>query len=141
DGRNAGAGDQTGPANIVANNIDLDANGGGNIGSVPGSTDAVGNDLKIDSSNLVTGRVGAEADGSIYLTETVLSMNVLLAQALNGNVRLTVRDSGVQGEDLNLIHPSNSVFADQNESAILIVENAPRTITVANPNVDPPSIN
>ena len=38
-------------------------------------------------------------------------------------MRLTVRGSAT-GEDLNLIHPSDSVRAAQNEGGILVVENA-----------------
>ncbi|MFN2609691.1 MAG: hypothetical protein ABR507_02275, partial [Actinomycetota bacterium] len=152
DARSGGAGDNTplGVANVVANNIDLDANGG-SIGAAQTNPDALGNDLKVDSSNLVTGRLGAEADQSIFLTETVGALNVLLAQALGtgnnapcpcGNgVRLTVRESAIQGEDLNLIHPSDTINADQNEAAILVVENTKRDIVVTNPSTNSPSIN
>ena len=71
DARNAGAGDNTalGLANVVANNIDLAANGGSIGASV--TPDATGDDLKIDSSNLVTGRLAAQADIGVFLTETV----------------------------------------------------------------------
>ena len=130
DARLGGTGDNTalGVANVVANNIDLDANGG-SIGAAV-TPDAVGNDLKIDSSHLVTGRLGAEADIGVFLTETVGALNVLLAQALTGNVRLTVRDTNALDENLNLIHPSDSVHAAQNDGQILVVENAPQTVPV-----------
>ena len=146
DARNSGAGDQTFFApNLVANNVDLDANGG-SIGAAQTSPDAVGNDFKIDSSNLVVGRVAAEADNSVFLTESVQTnpssptraLNLLLAQAFGagnngpcpcGNgVRITVLDSSAQGEDLNLIWPSDSVTPAQNNGKILVVENVPRTI-------------
>ena len=59
-------------------------------------------------------------------------LNVLIAQSLNGNVRLTVREHSGQGDDLNLIHPSDSVHADQNENAILIAQSAKlKELTVA----------
>jgi len=121
DGRSAGAGDNTSlsPANVVANNVWLDANGG-SIGS--GSTltpDATGNDLKIDSGNLTPSVVGVEADQSIYLTEILGALNLRLGQALVGDIRLTVREAAGQGEDLNLLQPTGP---------ILVVENATRTI-------------
>ncbi|HEV8460189.1 MAG TPA: Calx-beta domain-containing protein [Gaiellaceae bacterium] len=146
DARNNGSGDNTTfVPNVRANNIDLDANGG-SVGDAQTNPDAVGNDLKIDSSNLVVGRVGAEADQSIFLTETVATnvatptraLNLLLAQALGtgssapcpcgSGVRITVLDSAFQGEDLNLIWPSDAVTPAQNNGKILVVENAPRTI-------------
>ena len=59
DARNDGA------ANVIATNIDLDANGSGSsIGDPAGS-----NDLKIESSHSASGDVGMEADQSIYVTE------------------------------------------------------------------------
>ena len=66
-------------------NVNLDANGGG-IG-------ASGNDVEIDSSVPTSGRLAAEADGDIYLTEIDSTLNVVLAQSLGGSVRLTVRES------------------------------------------------
>ena len=121
DGRAAGAGDNTAlaPANVVANNVWLDANGGG-IGS--GSTltpDATGNDLKIDSGNLVASQVAAEATSSVYLTEITGALNLVLARAETADIRLTVRESAAQGEDLNLLYPS---------TMILVVQNAPRVV-------------
>src|SRR5262249_33976015 len=61
DARFNGAGDNsvTSPFNVQANNVDLKATGG-SIGDKPSPPDATGNDLKIDSSNLVVGRVGLE---------------------------------------------------------------------------------
>ena len=144
DARNNGAGLNTvnGLANVEANNVDLDANGG-SIGTPQaiGSEDVFGNDFKIDSSFAVTGRLGAEATQDIYVTETNGALNVLLAQALTGNVRLTVREHSGQGDDLNLIHPSDTVHADQNENAILVVENLKRDILVTNMTTNSPSIN
>ena len=166
DGRNGGTGVNlpAGLANIEANNVDLAAycsasSPSAQCGSIgarapPGSEDQVGNDLKIDSghgdtqhpSTVIVGRVAVEAV-DIYLTETDGALNVLLAQALSGNVRLTVREHAGQGDDLNLIHPSDSVFATQNEHAMLIdysgVANVKRDVTVANAAsvLNSPSIN
>ena len=64
----------------------------------------------------------AEADQSIYLTETLGPLNLRIVQALAGDIRLTVREgAGATStiEDLNLLQPTGT---------ILVVENAPRTI-------------
>src|SRR5688500_14300830 len=63
-----------------------------------------------------------EADGSIYVTETdgtPHGLRLVLAEALGGDVRITVRESTPDvDEDLNLLV----------SGAVLFVENAPRTI-------------
>jgi hypothetical protein len=122
DGRNSGAGDNTstGAANVIANNVSLDANGG-SVGMAPTTgPDATGNDLKIDSGHLVDPSVvGAEADSSIYLTETEGALNLRLARAIGGDIRLTVREHAGTGDDLNLLQPIGT---------ILVVENMPRPI-------------
>ncbi|MBD2412394.1 hypothetical protein FACHB389_10860 [Nostoc calcicola FACHB-389] len=82
-------------SNIDATNIDLQAIGGG-IGTS-------GNDLEINSSTSATGRLVAEADGDIYLTETSGALNVLLTESADGEVQLTVNETSAQGEDLNLL--------------------------------------
>jgi hypothetical protein len=137
DARMGGAGlDSPG---VIGNTIDLYAKGG-NIGTVPtsqmyvgGTNQGVNNDLKIESQAYVAGTIGARADNSIYLTEVAGSVapkvsnaynaRVVLMQAVNGNVRFTVRDSSQNSagisSDLNLL-PSGSV---------LFLENAPETIT------------
>ncbi|MGH3369916.1 MAG: hypothetical protein ACRDPR_07925, partial [Nocardioidaceae bacterium] len=128
DARAEGAGVNTplSTANVVANNVWIDANGGSigtaptGVATLPGGPDGLGNDLKIDSSNLVDGKVALEASNSIYVTEIDEELNLLLARALGGNVRLTVRDSAAQGEDLLLVQPT---------SKYLVVENAPTTVT------------
>ena len=40
---------------------------------------------------------------------------------------MTVREHSGQGDDLFLIHPSDTVSASQNENAILVTENLQRT--------------
>ncbi|WP_392533892.1 DUF4347 domain-containing protein [Nostoc sp. C117] len=88
-------------SNIDATNIDLKAIGGG-IGTS-------NNDLEINSSTPTTGRLVAEADGgtttdgNIYLTETNGTLNVLLTESVDGDVRLTVNETSAQGEDLKLL--------------------------------------
>ena len=104
-----------------------------------------GNDFKIDSSNLVVGRVGAKAAHSIFLMETVATsatpasraLNLLYAQAFGAGttgpcpcgdgIRITVRDSAVLGEDLDLIWPS-AITPFQNNGQILVVENTPQVV-------------
>ncbi|HEY3484752.1 MAG TPA: hypothetical protein VGK49_05170, partial [Ilumatobacteraceae bacterium] len=145
--------------NIEANNVELAAYCAignpatlcGDIGAraPPGQEDSIRNDVKIDSGHgdtqnpgdVIVGRVGLEAAGSIHVTETSGALNVLIAQALNGDVRLSVREHAGQGDDLNLIHPHDTVSATQNEHAILLVENAKRDIVVSNPTLNSPSIN
>src|SRR6185503_15631710 len=127
DARGGAGGENTAPLtfNVRANNIWLDANGG-SVGTPAGTPDATGNDLKIDSGHLVSSIVGIEADASIYLTEVIGALDLRLAQALAGGIRLTVQeDTGAGGlgnpgvENLNLLQPTGT---------ILVVENAPRTI-------------
>ncbi len=127
DGRSGGSGDNSAlaPANVVANRIWLDANGG-SIGTAPSSPDATGNDLKIDSATAVAGSlVGLEATDGIYLTEITNALDLLLAQALGttplveGNLRITVRESSAQGENLVLHQPTDK---------ILVVQNTPRLV-------------
>ena len=118
DARNGGAGDDA--ADVIANTVDLKAVGG-NIGALGG-----GNDLEIDSSHggactLVapfTCTIAAEATGSIFLTETFGAANVVLmaaygtGQTPRGDVRLTVRESALSGENLNLL-ASGSTLVDE----------------------------
>ena len=91
--------------------------------------DAVGNDLKIDSSNLVVGRVAARGrqqhlPDRVAADEPVVTDPRAQPAARPGlrrreqrpvpvrqRVRITVLDSAAQGEDLNLIWPSDSVDA------------------------------
>ncbi len=176
DGRNSGDGlnSSTDLPNVEANNIDLGAYCDpttpnaecGNVGdrAPPSNPDALTNDLKIDSghgdtqhpSTLVVdangltsiiGRVGIETQNDIYLTETSGALNVLVAQSLQGNVRLSVREHAGQGDDLNLLLPygspsgpaylSDTIKPAQNDWAILIdylgVANVKRDIIVVEP--------
>src|SRR5262249_36094032 len=170
--------------NVEANNIDLaaycsggnDATKCGNIGArappLP-TPDDLGNDLKIDSAHgdtqhpltMIIARVGIETANDIFLTETSGALNVLIAQSLNGNVRLSVREHSTQGDDLNLLLPyrngnsiSDTIKPTQNDWAILIDYTGPagpnaltvptnkkRDIVVSNPATDgtinSPSIN
>jgi len=76
--------------NVMAVNIDLDANGGGSIG-------VDDDDLDIDSGvwggESVDGRLYAEADADVFVTETNGALRVLAARALGGSLRLTVPDT------------------------------------------------
>jgi len=51
------------------------------------------NDLELESSHNATGDVGLEAADSIYLTETRGTLRLALAEALAGDIRITVRET------------------------------------------------
>ena len=159
DARFNGLGDnnQFSLANVEANNIDLAAYCSvssptldcGDVGARGPPIDGPGNDFKIDSGHgdtqnptaVIVGRVGVEAQWNISLTETIGALNVLVAQALNSNLRLTVREHSGQGDDLNLILPyaSDTVAPTQNRNAILIdysgVANVKREISASSATV------
>ena len=112
-------GDADVAADVVANRIDLKAAGGG-IGRFA-------NDLDINSSvgGLRSGRLYAEATGSIQVTETDYELVVLAAKSTNGLVRLTVPDmngarappsaspaEAAQPEDLILVASGRSIVAE-----------------------------
>ena len=85
DARNGGAGDAE--ANIFATSVDLDANGAG------ASIGEAANDLEIESSHAAPGDVGLQAAANIYLTETRGTLRLVLAEALGGDIRITVRET------------------------------------------------
>ena len=143
DARSGGTGDNTpgDPANIIANNIDLQSVGG-SIGDTPSTPDAQGNDVKINSGIAVTSRVGLQSDHGIYVTETSGALNVLFANATGtgqdaltrtgsgsgDGIRLTTTDTAAQGEDINLISPSNVSSPAQHGNVALFVQNSPQTV-------------
>ena len=108
DARNAGAGDDL--ANILANTVDLKAVGG-SIGDTSGN-----NDLEMNSGWQHTSTIAAEATDSIYLTETAQAANVVLLEAYGGDIRFTVRESALTGEDLNLLL-NGSTLVDETTGA------------------------
>ena len=121
DARNNGTGDDL--ANVFANTVNLFAVGGSvgdpAAGAEYGQAQLNGNnDLEVDSQYYAPGTIAARATNHIYLTEVDKAARVVLLQALTGDVRFTVRESDVQGEDLNLL-PSG---------AALFIENAPETV-------------
>ena len=114
-------GKDDGTANVLGQSIDLDANGG-SIGSS-------GNDLEIDSArgsnapctstsfaecadaslaatdpglSALNDDVALEATESIYLTEVDAHLRLVFAHAVNGDIRITVRESSQHDEDLYL---------------------------------------
>ena len=103
DARNGGVG-MDAPANVIGNTIDLYALGG-NIGDPSG-----GNDLKINSHNGAPGTIGAEATDNVDLTQVTGNAQVALIEALTGNIRFTVRQNGVAGEDLVLLNSGSVLF-------------------------------
>ncbi|MEO6651293.1 MAG: hypothetical protein ABIP17_01380, partial [Ilumatobacteraceae bacterium] len=92
--------------NVSANSIDLDANGG-SIGDPNGT-----NDLEIDSARQAYGDVGMEADDSIFVTEVDGTLHLVLAEALGGSVRITVRESADLDEHLDLLHDGSVRFVE-----------------------------
>ena len=116
-------------ADVIANSIDLDANGG----SVGRPLD----DLEIDSSSQTTGDVGIEAGtrgaggavsiaGGIYVTEVDGTLQLALAEAIGGDIRITVRErdpdatpsAATLDEDLDL----------RSSGAVRFVENVLRNV-------------
>src|SRR6185369_7559623 len=85
-----------------------------------GSIGASGNDVEIDSQYRAAGDVGLEATNNIFLTETDSTLKLLLAEALNGSVRLTVRETTPDAapsattldEDLDLIASGSVRFVE-----------------------------
>ena len=108
DARNGGAGDDA--ADILANTVDLKAVGG-SIGDKSG-----GNDLEMNSGWQHTSTIAGEATDSIFLTETAEAANVVLLEAYGGDIRFTVRESALPGEDLNLLL-NGSTLVDETTGA------------------------
>ncbi len=117
-------------ADVIGQSIDIDANGvGASIGDPNG-----GNDLDIDSSCTVfacgTGDVSLEATDHIYVTETDGTLRLVLAHAIGGDIRLTVRESAPDtDEDLHLLASGSARFA---ESEARSAGDAPRNVTSGN---------
>ena len=51
-----------------------------------------------------------EADSGIFVTETDAALNLVLAHANGGNIRLTVRESTDLDEHLNLLQSGSVLF-------------------------------
>ena len=110
---------------ILANSIDLQANGG-SIGQTGGN----GGDIEIDSSRQATRRRRAGSEHDIWLTEVAGTLRLVQARTPiapattgGGNIRLTVRESPLADsldEDLHLL--------DDAGMSVLFVENAPRAV-------------
>ncbi len=97
-------------ADVYGDSIDLDANGG--------SIGIAGDDLEIDSQYTGTGDVGLEASTSIWLTEVDGTLRLVLAEALGGDVTITVRESADLDEDLDLLHDGKVWFTENAERTI-----------------------
>lgn len=118
DGNAAGDVAGVGPANVTATHVDLDANGGG-----IGTTD---NDLDVNTgvangAHTPAGRLYAEADQSIDLTETAGELNVLAVRSFGGDVRLTVPDTAQAGDDFNLLANDGGAGAQMAQGSALTV--------------------
>jgi hypothetical protein len=101
-------------ANVLGRTIALDANGtGASIGS---ST----NDLDIDSrrgSGFDADIVALEAQADIYVTETDEDLRLLLAHAVTGAIRLTVRETDELDEHFRLIHSGHGAVRGKQHPA------------------------
>ena len=74
--------------------------------------------------------VALEATDSIYLTETDSYLRLLLAHAVNGNIRLTVNETSDLDEDLYLIKSGTARFAESDFRLPSSDPDAPRDIPV-----------
>jgi hypothetical protein len=81
--------------------------------------------------------LAAQADNSVFITETpgalavAAPMDLLLALARNGNVRLTTTETGVDGNGVAGSNASASAGNDillLNSGSTLVVENSPQTV-------------
>ena len=133
-------GTETDDAEVLGQTIDIDANGGsigtfGNdleidstrdsnppcsnlmyLGTAPGCADTtlLDSDAGLAAAN---DDVGLEATASIYLTEVASYLRLVLAHAVTGDIRITVRDSVALDEDLFLIKNGSAQFAESNSRA------------------------
>ena len=94
-----------GNADVIANTINLRALGG-TIGTS-------GDDLEIDSQKYVTGGTfGAQGQNGVYVTETTGNLRVVETRSSAGDIRLTVRETSVQGENLDLLPSGGVLYAE-----------------------------
>ena len=132
DGGANGAGDAA--ADVLGQTIDIDAHGGSigtaakdlDIDSLRGSPLACTNVNCANNTGLLNNGtsdaglaataddVALEAGTGIYLTETDAYLRLLLAHAVTGNIRITVRESAELDEDLFLIRNGTANFAEDN---------------------------
>ncbi|WP_206521912.1 hypothetical protein [Mesorhizobium sp. M7A.F.Ca.CA.004.04.1.1] len=127
DSRNNGLGDDL--ADVMGQTIDLDANGNGSIG-------AFTNDLEIDSSRGSSDDdVALEAGNNIYLAEapevpggTAGNLRLVLAHTYDGDIRITVRETSVQGENLDLLHSGSARFGEDGTTFPTFQPDASRAI-------------
>ncbi|MGH9204430.1 MAG: hypothetical protein ACRD2A_24645, partial [Vicinamibacterales bacterium] len=105
--KNGAGGDVDLAADVVANSIDIDANGASSdIGEFT-------KDLDIDSSADATGDVSLEATRNMYLTETDATLRLVMAHTYTGDIRLTVRETAGASdtnEDFELLHSGSANF-------------------------------
>ncbi|WP_201742286.1 hypothetical protein [Mangrovicoccus ximenensis] len=133
DGSVIDADDET-DADVIGDSIDIDANGAGaTIGTVSNDLDidsrngldqAAFADADLDDEGDVIDDVALEASNGIFLTETDGALRLVLAHALAGNIRLTVRESsetdgdtltGPDGEHLYVEDSGTARFAESNK--------------------------
>src|SRR6185295_17865498 len=60
------------------------------------------------------GDVSLEAGRHIYLAETAENLRLVFAHSYGGDIRLTVRESAAQGENLDLLASGTAHFAESN---------------------------
>src|SRR5262249_32391488 len=126
--------------NVVAGNINLVARGG----SVGTADDDLAIDSGVRDGSHVYGQLYAQADVSVFITESNYELNVLAAQALGGDMRLTVPHTSLlpmmppgdaaattqDGEDLFLV-PSGSVHIIQGATTTVAPAGQQQVGTVA----------
>ena len=66
--------------------------------------------VKLRSLTVCSCDVGMEADAGIFVTETDAALNLVLAHANGGDIRLTVRESADLDEHLNLLQSGSALF-------------------------------
>ena len=157
DGHNAGLGGTT--LNVQGNQINLVAHGGG-IGYTTTNSGVFVGDLKVNSAAgssctasssyawylatpaqravLASCPIAATADTVIYVTELSGAADLLIAEAADGDVRITTTQTAVEGNDIRVIHdgtmqvaedqppvavPNGLVFAHNGSVTLLAADN------------------
>ncbi|MFV2066406.1 MAG: hypothetical protein ACC645_05460, partial [Pirellulales bacterium] len=111
-----------GTATVIADDdiVDIEADAASDIDAIhvklTSLNSSIGsryNDLEIDTADTTAGSLWATAPANIYITEVAGRLNVShAASTTKGHVRLTVSESALSGEDLNLASGNTISTAD-----------------------------
>src|SRR5262249_31354762 len=117
--------------NIEAINIDLDANSGlhANVATIGKASDDLDIDTGVAGGVRSSGRLYAEADSSIYITESNYELNVLGAKSTHGEVRLTVPDTSLTPT----LPPGNPAATTSPGEDLFLLESGTKTIDESAP--------